>query len=358
MTKFHALRVADVRPETRDAVVVRFEVPASDADAFRYAAGQHLTLKAQIDGQEIRRSYSICASEQEQQLRVAIKRVDDGLFSNWAAEHLRPGATVEVMEPQGHFNVPLEPQGARHHVAFASGSGITPVLSLIKTTLAAEPHSRFTLIYGNRASSSVIFKEELEDLKDRYLTRLRLVFILSREQQDVDLFNGRIDAEKCDALLRHWVDPGDIDVAYICGPQSMMEQVSEQLVAHGLPKARIRMELFASAMPKGPRPERAARIKGAQGCTVTVIHHGLTRRFTMPKNKGTVLDAALEDGIELPYSCKGGVCGTCRCKLIKGEVDMDANYSLEDYELARGFVLACQSFPVTDELLIDLDQET
>jgi ring-1,2-phenylacetyl-CoA epoxidase subunit PaaE len=358
MTRFHELKVADVRPETRDAVVVSFDVPPEDADAFRYVAGQHLTLKAAIDGEEIRRSYSICASAQEQKLRVAIKRVDDGLFSNWAAQHLKPGSTVEVMEPQGHFHVPLEPQSARHHVAFASGSGITPVLSLIKTTLAAEPGSRFTLIYGNRASGSVIFKDELEDLKDRYLTRLRLVFILSREQQDVDLFNGRIDADKCDALLKHWVDPQDIDVAYICGPQSMMEQVSERLMAHGVAKARIRMELFAAAMPKGPRPERASRIEGAGGCEVTVIHHGLTRSFTMPRNKGTVLDAALEEDIELPYSCKGGVCGTCRCKLVKGEVDMDANYSLEDYELARGFVLACQSFPVTDELLIDLDQET
>ena len=358
MTRFHELKVAEVRPETRDAVVVRFDVPSGAAEAFRYEAGQHLTLKAVIDGEEIRRSYSICSSAQERSLRVAIKRVDDGLFSNWATEHLKPGSTVEVMEPQGHFNVPLEPQRARHHVAFAAGSGITPILSLIKTTLAAEPRSRFTLIYGNRASGSVIFKEELEDLKDRYLARLRLVFILSREQQDVDLFNGRIDAEKCDALLAHWVDPEDIDVAYICGPQTMMEQVSDRLVAHGLPRSSIRMELFASAMPKGPRPERSARIKGAEGCSVTLVHHGLTRRFTMPKNKGTVLDAALEEGIELPYSCKGGVCGTCRCKLVKGEVDMDANYALEDYELARGFVLSCQSFPVTDELLIDLDQET
>jgi ring-1,2-phenylacetyl-CoA epoxidase subunit PaaE len=358
MTRFHELRVAEVRPETRDALVVSFEVPPDAAESFRYAAGQHLTLKATIGGEEVRRSYSICAAAQEQRLRVAIKRVDDGLFSNWAVEHLKPGRAVQVMEPQGHFNVPLEPDAARHHVAFASGSGITPILSLIKTTLAAEPKSRFTLIYGNRASSSVIFKDELEDLKDRYLTRLRLVFILSREQQDVDLFNGRIDGEKCDALLRHWVDPRDIDVAYICGPQSMMEQVSERLMAHGLPKARIKMELFASAMPKGPRPERAARIQGAEGCAVTVIHHGLTRRFTMPKNKGTLLDAALEQGIELPYACKGGVCGTCRCKRVQGEVDMDANYSLEDYELARGFVLSCQSFPVTDALTVDFDQET
>lgn len=358
MTKFHELRVADVKPETRDAMVVTFDAPSGDTETFRYLAGQHLTLKAHIEGEEVRRSYSICAGAQEQKLRVAIKRVDDGLFSNWATENLKPGHRIEVMEPQGHFNVPLLPDSQRHHVAFASGSGITPILSLIKTTLAAEPRSRFTLIYGNRASSSVIFKEELEDLKDRYLTRLNLVFILSREQQDVDLFNGRIDAEKCDQLLSRWVDPKGIDVAYICGPQSMMEQVQERLMASGLAKSQIKLELFAGAMRKGPRPERKGVIRGEEGCKVTVIQNGLTREFAMPKNKESVLDAALEQGLELPYSCKGGVCGTCRAKLIKGEVDMDANYSLEDYEVARGFVLTCQSFPITDALLIDLDQET
>lgn len=358
MSKFHELQVAQVAPETRDALVVSFDVPPEQADAFRYNAGQHLTLKARIDGEEVRRSYSICSSAQEQKLRIAIKRIDDGLFSSWALEHLKPGTRIEVMEPSGHFSVPLEPESARHHVAFASGSGITPILSLVKTTLAAEPKSRFTLFYGNRASSSVIFKEELEDLKDRYLTRFNLVFILSREQQDVDLFNGRIDARKCDELLQRWVDPKDIDIAYICGPQTMMEQVQERLLANGLPKSGIKLELFAGAMHKGPKPARAARVAGSEGCKVTVIHNGLTRGFSMAKNKESVLDAALEYGIELPYACKGGVCGTCRCKLVKGEVDMDANYSLEDYELARGFILSCQSFPVTDELLIDLDQET
>lgn len=358
MSKFHELRVLDVKPETRDAMVVTFDTPSADAAAFRYLAGQHLTLRAHIAGEEVRRSYSICAGEQEQKLRVAIKRVDDGLFSNWAAENLKPGHRIEVMEPAGHFNVPLQPESARHHVAFASGSGITPILSLIKTTLLAEPLSCFTLIYGNRASSSVIFRSELSDLKDRYLTRLNLVFILSREQQDVDLFNGRIDAAKCDQLLSRWVDPGGIDVAYICGPQSMMEQVQERLVARGLAKSQIKLELFAGAMHQGPRPERKGVVKGAEGCKVTVIHNGLTREFSMPKNQSSVLDAALEQGIELPYSCKGGVCGTCRCKLIQGEVDMDANYSLEDYEVVRGFVLTCQSFPITDTLLIDLDQET
>lgn len=358
MTKFHELSVATVTPETRDAIVVTFDVPPEHQDAFRYEAGQHLTFKVQIDGEELRRSYSICSAAFENKLRVAIKRIDDGVFSSWASQNLKPGLRLDVMEPAGHFNVPLKPDEARHHVAFASGSGITPILSLIKTTLRAEPKSRFTLIYGNRASSSVIFKEDLEDLKDRYLTRFNLVFILSREQQDVDLFNGRIDSAKCDDLLRRWVRAEDIDQAYICGPQSMMEQVQASLMANGVPKQNIKLELFAGAMHKGPRPERKSVVKGTEGCSVTVIQNGLTREFVMPKNKESVLDAALEQGIELPYSCKGGVCGTCRCKVIKGEVDMDANFSLEDYEVARGFVLTCQSFPITDHLLIDLDQET
>lgn len=358
MTKFHELSVARVVPETRDAIVVTFDVPPEVREAFRYAAGQHLTLRARIDGEEVRRSYSICSSAQEQTLRVAIKRIDDGLFSNWAAQHLKPGEHVEVMEPTGHFNVPLQPDARRHHVAFAAGSGITPILSLIKTTLDAEPKSHFTLIYGNRASSSVLFKEELEDLKDRYLSRLRLTFILSREHQDVDLFNGRIDAAKCDALLKQWVDPSEIDVAYICGPQTMMEQVQDRLMANGVPKSSIKLELFASGLNKEPRAPRVTKVKGHEGCKVTVIQEGRTREFSLKKNGPSLLDAALEHGIELPYACKGGVCSSCRCKLVKGEVDMDANYALEDYELARGFILSCQSFPVTDELLIDFDQET
>ncbi|MBB85932.1 MAG: phenylacetic acid degradation protein [Xanthomonadales bacterium] len=358
MTKFHKLHVAEVLPETRDAIVVKLKPSEQLIDHYVYRAGQHLTFKVDIGGQEIRRSYSICSAVQERVLRVAIKKVDDGLFSNWAFENLKPGASVEVMEPQGNFNVPLQPDQARHHVAFASGSGITPILSLIKTTLLGEPKSRVTLVYGNRASSSVMFKNELEDLKDLFMTRLTLVFVLSREQQDVDLFNGRIDGEKCRQLLKRWVDPNTIDVAYICGPQSMMEQVQEHLLNEGLTRGQIKLELFAAAMHKGPQPERKHVINGTKGCSVTIVHHGLKRDFEMGKNKESLLDAAIEEGIELPYSCKGGVCGTCRAKLLKGEVDMDANYALEDYEVARGFILACQSFPITDSLTVDLDQET
>ncbi|MBI3796221.1 MAG: phenylacetate-CoA oxygenase/reductase subunit PaaK [Deltaproteobacteria bacterium] len=358
MSKFHEVKIASVRPETRDAIAVTFEVPAALADQFSYTQGQHLTLHTQVNGEDIRRSYSICAAVQDKRLRIAIKRVPGGLFSNWANDFLKPGRSVELMPPSGHFNVALSPQNRKHYVAFAAGSGITPVFSIVKTTLLTEPHSQVTLVYGNRSSSSVIFKEELADLKDLYRERLNLVFILSREQQDIDLFNGRIDRAKCDALLEKWIDPASLDIAFLCGPLGMMEDVSASLQAHGLSQAQIKMELFATSLSQGPRPMPVHHILGHNECQVTVIQDGRTRQFTMEKNTESVLESGLAQGIELPYSCKGGICSTCRGKVIKGEVDMDANFALEDYEIARGFRLLCQSYPVTDQLVIDFDQET
>lgn len=358
MSKFREIRVASVRQETRDAIVVTFDVPDSLADQFHYTQGQHLTLRTTIDGEDVRRSYSICSAVQDKLLRIAIKRVPGGLFSNWANNLLKPGRTVEIMPPSGHFNVALSPENRRHYVAFAAGSGITPVLSIVKTTLLTEPHSQVTLVYGNRSSSSVIFKEELEDLKDLYRERLNLVFILSREQQDIDLFNGRIDRAKCDQLLEKWIDPSDIDFAFICGPHAMMEDVSASLQAHGVPASHVKVELFATSLPKMPRATPVHHVLGHDECQVTVIQDGRTRQFTMKKNEQSVLDSGLAQGLEMPYSCKGGVCSTCRCKVVDGEVDMDANFALEDYEIARGFRLACQSYPVTDQLVIDFDQET
>ncbi|TCO80720.1 ring-1,2-phenylacetyl-CoA epoxidase subunit PaaE [Plasticicumulans lactativorans] len=358
MNKFHSLPVATVKRETRDAIAVTFAVPDDLREKFHYTQGQHLTLRTTVDGEEIRRSYSICSAVQDDTLRIAIKRIPGGRFSNWAAEHIVPGARLEVMPPSGHFQLPLSPEHAYHYVAFAAGSGITPILSIIKTTLIAEPQSRFTLFYGNRASSSVIFKEELEDLKDVYLDRFNLVFILSREQQDIDLFNGRIDRVKTEELLRHWVDPADIDGAFICGPHAMMDGVYSALADAGVPRERIKRELFATSIPAVTPQPHAHKVVGLQECEVTVIQDGRVRSFALEKNKETLLDAALAQGVELPFSCKGGVCSTCRCKLVEGEVDMDANFALEDYEVARGFILTCQSFPVTDKLVIDFDQET
>ncbi len=357
MSRFHPLRVLTLTPETRDAVVVTFDVPEELREHFRFTPGQHLTLRGDFAGEEIRRSYSICSAPFEPRLRIAIKRVQDGLFSTWANRELRPGHAIECMEPAGHFAVPLEPQLARHHVAFAAGSGITPVLSILKTTLACEPKSRFTLVYGNRASSSVLFKEELEDMKDQFLDRLNLVFIMSREQQDIELFNGRIDREKCDGLLRRWIDPEDINVAYLCGPQTMMEEVAASLAANGLPKDRIRMEIFGTAI-RAPRRHVTSAEHNAGQCRVTVIQDGRQREFQAELGKLTLLEAALARGIELPYSCKAGVCSTCRTKMTRGEVDMDVNFALEDYEVARGFILTCQSYPLTKEIVLDFDQES
>jgi len=357
MSKFHPLTVSQVRNETRDTIAVTFAVPPELQDSFRYQQGQHLTLRAMIDNEDVRRSYSICSAVQEGALRVAIKRTQGGLFSSWANESIKPGLTLDVMPPMGHFNVPLDAANHKHYLAFAAGSGITPILSIIKTTLAAEPHSRFTLFYGNRASSSVIFKDELSDLKDTYMDRLKLAYVMSREQQDIELFNGRITKDKCAQFLRHWVRVDDIDVAFICGPEDMMLGVSEALQEAGMPKPNIKIELFAASIPKHQHKPRALDAAAARHETeVTVIMDGSASSFTMDQDKESLLDAGLRAGIDMRYSCKGGVCSTCRCKLLEGKVDMDVNYALEDYEIARGYVLSCQSFPITDKVVIDFDQ--
>ena len=355
MSKFYPLTVAKVKHETRDAIAVTFDVPPELKSQFAYQQGQHLTLRAMIDGEDVRRSYSICSAVQDDSLRVAIKRTPGGLFSTWANQHLQPGATLEVMPPMGHFNVPLEPASARHYLAFAAGSGITPILSIVKTTLLAEPNSRFTIVYGNRASSSVIFRDELTDLKDSYMNRLKLVYVMSREQQDIELFNGRITEEKCGHFLRQWIDIRDIDVAFICGPEDMMHGVSRSLQEAGLAKEKIRIELFAASIPKHEHKPRKVEAGVQHQTEVTVIMDGSAASFTMDKDKESLLDAGLRAGIDMRYSCKGGVCSTCRCKVFEGQVEMDVNYALEDYEVARGFVLSCQSFPITDRVVVDFD---
>ncbi len=359
MSQFHPLKVASVARNTRDAVVVTFDVPETLSEAFHFRPGQYLTLRTRIGGEELRRSYSICAAPSDRQLRVAIKRLNDGAFSTWANSELKPGDVLDVMPPDGHFTVAFDPTQARHYAAFAVGSGITPILSLIKSALDTEPKSSFTLFYGNRASSAVLFREEIEDLKNRYMTRLSIVYIMSREHQDIDLFNGRLDGEKVEQLLGRWLEPAMIDYAFVCGPQDMTESVIAALQAKGVEKSRIKFELFGS--PRGPRALRTgqdARKAPGDHCELTIVLDGVTRSLTIEKNKDSLLDSALAQGVELPYSCKGGVCSTCRCKVVEGEVDMDANFALEDYEVARGFVLSCQSFPVTDRVRIDFDQET
>jgi ring-1,2-phenylacetyl-CoA epoxidase subunit PaaE len=356
MSKFHRLVVAKVERETRDAVAITFAVPEALAEPFRFAAGQHLTLRADIGGADVRRSYSICSGVQDGSLRIAVKRNPGGVFSAWANDTLKAGDTLDVMPPLGHFGVPLAPGSRRNYAGFAAGSGITPLLSIVKSTLAAEPDSRFTLFYGNRASGTVMFKEELAALKDTNLTRFNLVHVLSREAQDIDLLHGRIDRTKADELLVHWLDLERVDAVFVCGPDGMMQAVAEALKARGYPEAKIRIERFATSVPRHEhRPAKLAE-PGHTECEVTVVLDGATRTFTLEKGKESILEAGLKAGIEIPYSCKSGVCSTCRAKLTAGEVDMDVNFALEDYEVARGFVLTCQSHPVTDKVAVDYDQ--
>ncbi len=355
MSKFHPLPVARIDRETRDAVAITFAVPEALRDQFRFEQGQHLTLRTDLGGEDVRRSYSICSAVQDGCLRIAVKKAPGGVFSTWANNALKAGDTIDVMPPLGHFNVPLDATASRHYLGFAAGSGITPLLSIVKTTLGAEAHSRFTLVYGNRASGTVMFKEELAALKDTYLGRFNLVHVLSREAQDIELLHGRIDRAKADALLAQWVHLPDIDAAFVCGPEGMMDAVVAALKARGFPDARIKVERFAASIPKHTHVAHVAPKPGHAECEVTVILDGTTRSFVLEKAKENILEAGLRNGVELPYSCKGGVCSTCRCRLVDGEVDMDVNFALEDYEVARGFILACQSYPVTDKVTVDYD---
>jgi ring-1,2-phenylacetyl-CoA epoxidase subunit PaaE len=355
MSKFHPLQVARVERETRDAVVITFAVPEALRAQYRFLQGQHLTLRALVDGEDVRRSYSICSAAQDGTLRIAVKKAPGGVFSTWANTMLKAGDTVDVTTPLGHFNVPLEEAASRHYLGFAAGSGITPILSIVKTTLAAEPGSRFTLVYGNRASGTVMFKEELAALKDTHLGRFNLVHVLSREALDIELLHGRIDRAKADALLAKWIPVADIDTAFVCGPEGMMDAVTAALKAHGLTDARIKIERYAASIPKRAHVAQKVPEPGHTECEVTVVLDGVTRTFMLEKAKENILEAGLRNGVELPYSCKGGVCSTCRCRLVDGEVDMDVNFALEDYEVARGFILACQSYPVTDKVTVDYD---
>jgi ring-1,2-phenylacetyl-CoA epoxidase subunit PaaE len=356
MSRFHRLPIERVERETRDAVAITFTVPPELAQTFRFEPGQHLTLRTTIRGDDVRRSYSICSAVHENALRIAVKRNARGTFSCWANDELKAGDVIEVLPPLGHFNVALEATARRSYVAFAAGSGITPILSILKTTLATEPGSEFTLFYGNRASSTVMFKEELAALKDVYLDRFNLVHVLSREAQDVDLLHGRIDRAKADALLSRWVDLDRVDAVFVCGPDGMMQSVVDALTARGFPASKVKIERFATSIPRHEHKPVKLPEPGHGQCQVTVVIDGSAKSFPVDKTSESILDAGLAHGIELPYSCKAGVCSTCRAKLVAGEVDMDANYALEDYEVARGFVLTCQSYPVSDTVTVDYDQ--
>jgi ring-1,2-phenylacetyl-CoA epoxidase subunit PaaE len=358
MANFFPLTVSEVRRETRDAVVLTLKPRAEDLEFFRFIQGQYLTLRANIADEDVRRTYSICSAVQDQHLRVGIKRTKGGLFSNWANEHIKVGQTLEVMPPIGNFFVPLNAANRKHYVAFAGGSGITPVFSILKTTMLAEEKSRFTLFYANEASSTIMFREELEDLKNVFMGRLNLVHILNREHQEMDLFNGLITPEKCDLLFKHWLDLKTVDTAFICGPQPMMMTVNAALRAHDFSQQQIKIELFATPEMAKRKHQPDARIAESQPetCEATIIIEGRARTFTMKKKFETMLEAGMREGMELPHACKSGVCSTCRAMLVEGEVDMDQNFALEDYEIARGYILTCQSYPATDKVVVNYDR--
>lgn len=355
--RFLPLTVTDVRKDTRDAVVVTLRPRAEDADRFRFTQGQYLTFRRAFDGEELRRSYSICAGLDEGFLRVGIKRVDGGAFSTWANEDLAPGAVLEAMAPMGNFHAPLSPETPRHYLGFAGGSGITPVLSILKTVLAREPRARFTLVYANRTASSIMFREELEDLKNTHLGRLSVLHILEQEGQDIDLFAGRVDEGKLTRLFQHWIDAASVDLAFICGPEPMMLTIARGLKAQGIAEDRIKFELFASGQPGRARARAVSRAADAgEACEATVTLDGTTRTFRMPKRGESLLDAALAANLDAPYACKAGVCSTCRAKVLEGQADMAANHALEEYEIRQGYILTCQCYPLSDRLVVSYDQ--
>ena len=357
MSRFLPLTVADIRRETRDAVVLTLTPREEDRAAFDFTQGQYLTFRRDFEGEELRRSYSICAGRDDGILQVGIKKVDGGAFSAFANDELKAGDTLEAMPPMGAFHTPLDEGAARHYLGFAGGSGITPVLSLIKTTLAAEPRSRFTLVYGNRSINSIMFREELEDLKNVHLGRFNTIHVLESEAQDIDLFSGRIDGEKCARLFRGWIDIKSVDMAFICGPEPMMLAIAAALREHGLEDRQIKFELFASAPRRGKYvPKAAALGEKADLCQATITIDGTTRVVEMPKRGQTLLDAALGASLDAPYACKAGVCSTCRAMVLEGETEMETNHALEDYEVRRGYVLTCQCYPLSDRVVVTYDQ--
>ncbi len=354
---FHTLRVAQVRRETPDCVSLALEVPPALAGQFRFTQGQYLNVRRELGGGEVRRSYSICSGLDDGELRIAVKEVPEGVFSGWANRELAAGGTLEVMPPEGRFFVPLDPRHEKHYVAFAAGSGITPVLSLVRTILAREPRSRFTLVYGNRTPGSVIFNEALEDLKDLYLARFALYHVFSRDAQAVELFNGRVDGAKVSRFLDTLILPATIDEAFICGPASMGDEIKAVLEGRGVASARIHLERFGAPPQSARTKPQPARVESATStANVTVIVDGVRYELDLAEDGPSVLDAALSAGADLPYACKAGVCCTCRARLVEGEVRMDANYTLEAAEVAAGFRLTCQSHPVTPRVVLDFDQ--
>ena len=363
MSEVHSypLRVAEVRPETDNAVCVTFDVPEPLRETFRFIQGQYLTLSTRIEAEEVARSYSICSGIDDCTLRVGIKRIGGGVFSTFANESLRAGDAIRVMPPQGRFYTPLSADNAKNYMCICIGCGITPVLSIVKSILEREPLSVVALLYGNRNSATVMFRNELSFLKNRYMTRFNWVNILSREQQDAEVLYGRLDNRKGGELQRkRLIDIAATDEFFLCGPQSMISEVSRGLRASGVDESHIHYELFSSSADDAQAvvEKHLARAQQYAGrvSEVTVTVAGRSSRFDLSTDGESILDGALRNGADLPFSCKGGVCATCRARLLEGDIEMDINHALSGPEVAEGMVLTCQAHPITDRVVVDFDQ--
>lgn len=354
--RFHALKIIDIRPETHDCVSLALEIPDDLKAEYAYQPGQYITFKTTLDGEEIRRSYSLCSSPLDNDFRVAIKRVHEGRFSNYAADKLRKGDMIDVMTPMGQFTTAIDPANQKNYMAFAAGSGITPILSLIKTILRSEALSTFTLIFGNKNLQSIIFKEELEALKNKYMDRFQVIHILSREKLETDVNNGRINAEKCEQLFAGLLDKANIHAYFLCGPEDMIMGVKDYLLQQGVDEKSVHFELFTTGVQTIKADWKETHTTTDEKlCTVTIKLDDRTYDIQLAYGGDNILDAALNSGADLPYACKGGVCCTCRAKVIEGEVEMEVNYALEKDEVEQGFVLTCQSHPKTERVYIDFD---
>ena len=353
---FHKLRVAEVKRETADAVSIRLEPPAEAAGVFAFKPGQHLTVRRVIGGEEVRRNYSLCVSPSEGILKIGVKRIAGGLFSSWANEHLKPGDTIEAMAPHGSFTWRYDAAAERRYVAFAGGSGITPILALTKTALETEPRSHFTLCYGNRTSAGIMFLEELAGLKDRYIERLQILHFLEDEEEEIALFNGRLDRAKCDAVLTALIESENTDAFFICGPGPMMDAAEAALAARGVASNKILVERFTTAeLSESQAAAARALEQKAAGLKMSVTLNGRRVNVTFDPEKKSILDNVRAAGLPAPFACKGGVCATCRAKVIAGSVEMKVNYGLSADEIAEGYVLTCQATPVSEGVALTYD---
>lgn len=356
MAAFHHIKIKDIRKETEDCSVISFDIPAHLSEEFAYRQGQHLTLKADINGEDIRRSYSLCSSPLNGEWKVAVKQIPEGKFSTYVNSSLKNGDTLEIMPPSGTFGVPVDRVNSKNYLFFSAGSGVTPILSMIKTHLALEPNSTCKLFYVNKTAKSIIFKEELEQLRNTYFGRLEIYYFLTKEKRDIDLFNGRFDDDKMEVLTKSFIDIPDTNEVFLCGPEDMVNYVSDYLVNEGLSPELIHFELFVSGLSEEDK-ERAERLSNqdVEGVEVTIVDGGKEFLFTMTNDYGNILDAALAAGADLPFACKGGVCSTCKCQVLEGSVEMKKNYALEADEVAEQFVLSCQSVPTSEKVKVDFD---